>query len=563
MAQDGSTSSIYKLSHESYSQLLCFIDLLWLNLHGNIPSTVTQIVKTILSMDLSSINSSNPSELYGSGNIRGMASHMDGMSHHQQIDNRQPPNYHDIVQSCPFHDRVVEECYRHGLYAIAVELLFLLETNPTPIRSDCCLMASCPEGNFKNAQEMLLHLRSCKHYSKRVFRCPTYDTSEKSQTVPKKCPLDVLKLSQKFQDKLRDFVRNIMSTRPMPKESPTPEPHGQQDSQPSVPESLPCQTLPELPADQGLLCELQGGMLSDQQNPPRRDFYTGELYGSPSLITDQSTSFNSPVELPSAIESLYATYPTDMSPASFVKSPVVAATGQMQYECLPNDLNQHADWCWNGNHAKQECIHWNPLSSTQPQPHNVPSSFLPAALPSSSVHHGGLGPSLTLQTNLEPNMDAESSAWELSHSSGSSWLDTMDCEESPTGGSLSMPTSSMNTSPLSNTDTSTDSLEAAEGDVGSDQPPGSAHEEPEPPCPHCNYKPRGKKENFPAYIRKHLLKHEVREKIKCEDCHKEFTRRDNCGVHFRKAHLTSCDHKRRPNSPCNHGDQKRTKSVSQ
>ncbi|KAI0137995.1 hypothetical protein F4776DRAFT_619849 [Hypoxylon sp. NC0597] len=422
-------------------------------------------------------------------------------------------------------------------------------------------MANCPEKNFKNAQEMLLHLGSCNYYSERLFRYPALNVTGKSRTTPRKNPLDMLKLSQKLQEKLSDFIKSLKSARPTPKESPTPEPHGQVDIQLSEHELLASQGCPELPAGQGSLHELQGGTFSNQQNIPQTEFYIGELYGSnlPHLL-DQ------PAELPSTMGSFPSTYSTGISPASSVESPGITSMGQMQYDGLRSGPNQDLEWFWDDNHEKEDGINWDSRLPTQP--HDASSLVpMPLVLQSPSGQHSGPGHSLTIQTNLESNTDTQASPWESANSSGSSWLDTTyDNEESPAGGSYSLSASSMNTSPFSNTETSISSPETTKRDVGFNQPPDSGLSSPElqPPCPHCTYKPRGKKENFNNYIRKHMLKHEDdREKVKCKYCGKEFTRRDNCGVHMRKAHSISCDHKRRQDSPGNLENKKRTKSVSQ
>ncbi|KAI1140711.1 hypothetical protein F5Y05DRAFT_423631 [Hypoxylon sp. FL0543] len=462
-------------------------------------------------MDLPSMSSFSPSKLDDFCNLGPMSSHMDGVSHLQNNDSRPPPNYHDIDKSCSFHDTAAGECCKHGLYPIAVELLVLLEKTPAPIRTDLCLMASCPERNFKNAHEMLLHLGNCKHYSKRIFRYPAYDASEISQTAPKKSLRDVSKLGQRFHDKLRDFVRCLTSTLPASKEAPTPQSHGQADNQLPGPTLLESQNLSELPCAQDFRCELPA--------------------------SNRSPLFNSPVELPSAAESLSTPYSTDHSPTFSAEPPTVVTTHQLQYECLPYGPNQHMACCCNGSHMARAYVNRDVLQ--QIHPHNMLSPPMPAAFQLSPGQHIGPGPSLTVQTNLEPNTDSNSPAWDLSHSSGSSWLDdSMDYEESPSGDWLSLPPPSTNTSPLSNPETSLSLLGAARTDLGSAQPHASAPAELKGPCPYCTYKPRGKEKHFKNYIRKHVLKHEGRKKIKCQYCDKEFTRRDNCGAHIRNAHPT-------------------------
>ncbi|KAI1317442.1 hypothetical protein F5Y16DRAFT_392754 [Xylariaceae sp. FL0255] len=55
-------------------------------------------------------------------------------------------------------------------------------------------------------------------------------------------------------------------------------------------------------------------------------------------------------------------------------------------------------------------------------------------------------------------------------------------------------------------------------------------------CSVCGFKPTGKAENRPMYLRKHMRTHKRTEMRLCDQCGKQFTRADNLATHRRKTH---------------------------
>ena len=57
-------------------------------------------------------------------------------------------------------------------------------------------------------------------------------------------------------------------------------------------------------------------------------------------------------------------------------------------------------------------------------------------------------------------------------------------------------------------------------------------------CDRCDFRPTGKLANHRAYLRKHKKTH-AKTIIKCKECNKVFTRRDNATAHFKRAHRSA------------------------
>ncbi|KAK9791664.1 hypothetical protein SCARD494_07453 [Seiridium cardinale] len=66
-------------------------------------------------------------------------------------------------------------------------------------------------------------------------------------------------------------------------------------------------------------------------------------------------------------------------------------------------------------------------------------------------------------------------------------------------------------------------------------------------CSKCDYKPKGKKENYRSYLSKHIKSHNCT-KVECPVCKKEFTRHDNMTHHMGKAHPDCSFLRKRPGS---------------
>ncbi|KAK7918065.1 hypothetical protein PG985_009939 [Apiospora marii] len=97
---------------------------------------------------------------------------------------------------CGFQTRVVDNCSKSRLYALAMEYYLLEEASPTPdgVR---CLMSDCPRA-FRDPKQMLWHLRECEFFSNGKYDCPECNTTQTFRTTTqKKCSWLRTRLSTK------------------------------------------------------------------------------------------------------------------------------------------------------------------------------------------------------------------------------------------------------------------------------------------------------------------------------------------------------------------------------
>ncbi|KAK7936727.1 uncharacterized protein PG986_015165 [Apiospora aurea] len=104
--------------------------------------------------------------------------------------------------SCRFRTRVVDNCYKSRLYALALEYYLLEEASPPANDGVRCLMSECPRA-FSDARHMLWHLRECDYFSSGKYNCPECNATERFPTTSKrKCSW----LRSRLSDKAMQFL---------------------------------------------------------------------------------------------------------------------------------------------------------------------------------------------------------------------------------------------------------------------------------------------------------------------------------------------------------------------
>ncbi|KAI1643625.1 uncharacterized protein F4817DRAFT_349211 [Daldinia loculata] len=465
-------------------------------------------------------------------------------------------------------------------------------------------MENCPQHSFTDARYMLLHLKDCKYFSQGIYRCPTVcyicNDAEKFQTTSnKKCSWDRPKMRQRLQNTFKatvDTVKGIVSPRSISrfafghckecgqtvahKEDPSQWP-GVRDSQSStspifdpaaikIPQEMNDTQVGEL-MDTSPLLELQAASLPlDHRDAALDRFNHGEVYDYSFAVSNCSLAPSPPIELSSA--SPARTRLTDVSPTASIQSSMSASSNDSERQCPPADsqcieflegaLNTEAI-SNTSNHMDQAYNTWQPSSLTQPC--NIPSSHL--SMPPVPRDQRGFreprGYSLTVQTNhLEPTLNTP--LWGDVAYHNASNTEAINIVNSSALESMPSSMSSMGMPSLSNLDAFTvvgkrdafrdimplNSLPSPDSGIPSsstEQSPGSdlsdsSNESQQ--CPHCEYRPTGKKENAKAYLSKHMSTHGT-PSYKCEYCEKVYSRRDNRGVHIRKHHRSQDDSKKR------------------
>ncbi|KAJ8128937.1 hypothetical protein O1611_g4695 [Lasiodiplodia mahajangana] len=120
------------------------------------------------------------------------------------------PTPRDSPEGCLFHGHVFDECYQSRFWARVLEYFLLDNEQHGPIYQ--CLMVSCPEKNFNDPKNMLLHLKKCQYFPQGKFYCPKCREIESFKVVSKKCAWDKInwahKLLQKSLKVLQSFSVN-------------------------------------------------------------------------------------------------------------------------------------------------------------------------------------------------------------------------------------------------------------------------------------------------------------------------------------------------------------------
>ncbi|KAI1800869.1 hypothetical protein F4811DRAFT_574668 [Daldinia bambusicola] len=533
----------------------------------------------------------------------------------------EPPSPRNINKPCLLQTGVIDKCYKGRFYSRAVEF-YLLENDPTSFRDCRCLMENCPQRNFADARDMLRHLKDCKYFSQGIFRCPTVcyicNDAEKFQTTSnKKCSWDRPKMRQRLQNTIRatvDTVKGIVSPRSslmMPfghckecgqtveyKDYPSPFP-GVRDRPYSIspiydPAAI---KMPQEMNDTIRVAELMDTPILPelQEKSPasdRGDANYDKVYNFPHITSNYSPSPDLPIELPSVSVARAAII---NAPSTVSTEPPRPAFSSQPRHLYPSEDDQYMDFpggvtnpevILDSNHLGLVSSTWQPSPSTQL--YDIPSSHM--SMPPVSQGQRGFresrGHSLTIQTNhLDSPLHAP--IWEntgrhntdntratniLNLSAVRNVPSPMPSTDTSSGSNLGVCVNSFAT--VERLDhpqqiTLMDLISSPDSTIPSsstEQSPSSAtsmSSNESHQCPHCNYRPKGKKENAKAYLNKHISSTHGSATYKCDFCDKVYSRRDNRGVHIRKEHHSSQDDskKRRKGADSSESDNHRSKRV--
>ncbi|KAK8117422.1 uncharacterized protein PG998_005703 [Apiospora kogelbergensis] len=106
---------------------------------------------------------------------------------------------HDVTkqQNCQFLTRSVDNCSKSRFYASALEYYLLEDPSPVTPNGVACMMSKCPRA-FRDAKQMLWHLRECSFFKDGNFDCPECNTTERFPTTSsRKCSWLRSRLSSK------------------------------------------------------------------------------------------------------------------------------------------------------------------------------------------------------------------------------------------------------------------------------------------------------------------------------------------------------------------------------
>ncbi|KAK7961088.1 hypothetical protein PG988_012302 [Apiospora saccharicola] len=132
---------------------------------------------------------------YGSSSSGTMFDSANGSVNNMHNDLTSKPSFASIARgfkqentnhNCGFQTRVVDNCSKSRLYALAMEYYLLEEAPPTPdgVR---CLMSDCPRA-FRDPKQMLWHLRECDRFSNGKYDCPECNVTQTFRTTTqRKC----------------------------------------------------------------------------------------------------------------------------------------------------------------------------------------------------------------------------------------------------------------------------------------------------------------------------------------------------------------------------------------
>ncbi|KAI1374922.1 hypothetical protein F4677DRAFT_147675 [Hypoxylon crocopeplum] len=488
------------------------------------------------------------------------------------------------------HNDVIDECYKIRFYTSIFEYYFL-HNDPKSFKTCRCPMANCHEYNFANPSAMLLHLKRCSFFPEGFFMCPTCGRFDRFRTDTKKCSWNRPGLRQRVHKKLKNAADSIRcfagschgsgQSSPLDQCQECGRPFGSKSTDAIYSNNLPLtvhglpvqgplvqgfpklynnihqQALPELP-------NTSVQELTDTSPLPELDADCGDA------LPNQTHSLpsNSPTNTTSTSVDQAGIRSTEVSPVSSEDSPKDPSPSYQASlkgtQSLPQILAQHDT----NRYVEQLHNSWPNPQSTRPY-EDAPfayNSLQPVPYFDKQGFNGDRESMLIFQTNnLEPTLDG--STWERNlPASNGNFLDAMNITESPVPQTASSPLTSIGISSVPNLgayvtpliteekgivvqdNMPSDDFSPADSAVPSSSPDqllNSELSETSLQCPHCDYIPRGKKENYKSYLSKHKRTHDNDQKCKCEVCGKEFTRPDNRGVHARKKHDAPSDSKRR------------------
>ncbi|KAI1265369.1 hypothetical protein F5Y18DRAFT_50433 [Xylariaceae sp. FL1019] len=472
-------------------------------------------------------------------------------------------------QPCVFRDEVLDECYKSRFWALALEF-YLLKGNRQPVYR--CLMANCPEQDFKTAEKMLTHLKHCNLFPKGEFFCPVCNQIESFRTVSKKrCSWYRTNLGRRFLEKTKSVFREMAGSRPgllcvKCKSARVYPSYAQGVSCPSgsydgdwpkpVNDAKELQCMPvsiELDSDDG---PSKNSMMRHQETFQERPFKPQQ---APSELSPDSARGHGKS--------------ATVSPASDSQPPESQALG---IDFQPPLLSRA--------HRRMDGVH----SEYRVRPHNETysdpfgnrnyNSFMEADLSSygaSTISSFFPEYSATLDTEpvsvvrqtsrrkATPSLTVNTSEVGLQHAQwgallldGDQTLDTSMIDPSMFMSDLSVEQlppriikSPPGTSPASCPFPSSDTILSNESrffqsspskslsSSNTEQSPHSLSSATELKCQECGFVPKGKPENLRAYFRKHLAVHDNSPKpCTVAHCDKTFTRQDNLTSHLSKVH---------------------------
>ncbi|KAI8626426.1 hypothetical protein F5Y19DRAFT_222877 [Xylariaceae sp. FL1651] len=472
--------------------------------------------------------------------------------------------------NCLFRGQVLDECYQSRFWARALE--FYLLNNRQHCAPYRCLLASCPERDFKDPKEMLRHMKQCEHFSKGQFWCPICQKNDSFKVVSKtRCSWNRVnfgrRLMQKSKKVLMNFTANgfgapqasgtrlcINCQAPLYGNYPPQMMPTKSDVQYFGP-TTPTAQFWELAAPETAAIRFE---LPGQRNTLCQPPYSLQNEASISQAYDHQVE---PSELSSASMS-GAGNSSDISPASFSHSNKSPITGLQDSESMHNITNRQR--------IEERCtIIPNDPWAQVVDPLNAQTFATLSTPPPTIVRQNNRRRdrplSLRLDTrSVDPNLPPHN--WPFMLSEGNQALGASVSFSNPEMTDLlpgilaSPPIEGSNYNAYHGnddnfgTDDNTNlgsSPKSAPSFSNSDTSPSSMSSSQDMQCPYpnCDFKPSGKIKNWPAYLRKHMKKHEGHS-IPCEFCGRTFTRQDNLTNHLRKVHSVAneCASKRRRGS---------------
>ncbi|KAI0812873.1 hypothetical protein GGR55DRAFT_586481 [Xylaria sp. FL0064] len=391
-------------------------------------------------------------------------------------------------------------------------------------------MAACPERDFKDPKAMLRHLKQCEFFPQGKFWCPLCQRNDSFKVVSKtKCSWDKMNIARRLWQKLRNF-QNKSSKHGRPHccchchASRNDTPPSSQSEFPIPPAGFGVQ--PHQVGEPAAIWELPNTAISELYEINRKSHY------AKTLEVPQQPSWNG---VPLPVTPSHQISPSEPSPASLGRS-----------NCS-SDISPAS-----ASHVNESPV----LGRSQVSMTNVAINIepLPLARQASQASRRGEVPLLTVDTrqsvpNTQPpdwmfNMLLDEGQT-LGCSTGINDLGAVDFTSIITpqpNEILPLHTAYVTNESLAPPDNMdihpSPSVSIPSYSSNCDISPSSMSSGPEPiQCHHtgCDFKPSGRAENFRAYLRKHVKKHQ-KNMIPCEHCDKTFTRQDNLTNHIRKVH---------------------------
>ncbi|KAI0515041.1 hypothetical protein F5B22DRAFT_199407 [Xylaria bambusicola] len=434
--------------------------------------------------------------------------------------------------SCSFRLAVLDECYQSRFWGRALEFYLLEDEQHGPLYR--CLMASCPERDFKDPKAMLRHLKHCKLFPNGKFWCPTCQQVDSFKVVSKKqCSWDKVNFARKLFQKSMKALQKISGNRGQPhcfcschlSRSDAPSKGLLSPSELPIPFIESEDTFDPFQQVTSAAFELPNTTISE----------LGEMTRKSQYLSNQGVarhpSYNGPITPETPCHQIS---PSELSSASL---------GQSGYAS-------------NISPAPTSHTHESPVLSRFPaEGIAIATQPLPVAPEGNQISRRSEVPLLTVDTRqsalpsipLTPDwgfnmlLNEGETLGPLTDMDGLGIADTNPIIISQSNevlpfNTLHFPNESL--IPQENSGPRRSSSTSAPSQSNSDVSPSSMSSGPDLlQCPHagCDFRPTGRPENQRPYMRKHLKTHQSNA-IPCEYCDKSFTRQDNLTNHIRKAH---------------------------